>query len=433
MKRRLFWKILLAFWLTFLAITQGVWLLFEFNRARREPPERPMAQAVAPAVLAAGAELVARSGPSGFDDLVKRLPEKQRNRLELIPGRLSTDALKNDVNARMKTVVVLGPGQQRYELRYWYRNRDRSRFPFNTPPELLIVGLLGGLLFSAALAWYMTAPVNRLRLGFDSLARGNLGTRLGATMGRRRDEITDLAHDFDLMAQRLEQLVGARDRLLHDVSHELRSPLARLQLAIALARQSPTRIDFSLERIEREAVRLDTLVGELLALARAEHDAASGEHYFDLAEIVRNVVEDARFEAQASDVTIALAENIPAEERRPALSGNAELVRRAIDNVVRNALRFSKAGQQVSVEIQFLPGEHAYQIEISDNGPGVSHDEIGTIFEPFVRGENTGKGPGLGLAIANRAIIAHGGRIEARNRPEGGLALKIYLPVGLPA
>jgi two-component system OmpR family sensor kinase len=428
MKRRLFWKILFAFWLTFLAITQGVWLLFEFNRARHGQPERPMAQTVAPAVLAAGAELVKRSGPAGFDDLMRHLPEPQRKRLELLPGRPAADAPKDHASVRVKTLTVTGPDKARYELRYWYRAKERFRL-LNSPPELLVVGLFAGLFFSAALAWYLTNPINRLRQGFDSLARGNLDTRLGSAMGRRRDEITDLAHDFDLMAQRLEQLVAARDRLLHDVSHELRSPLARLKLAIALVRQSPERIDFSLDRIEREADRLDALVGELLALARAEHDTASGEHYFDLAEIIRNVVDDARFEAQASDVTIALSEDIPPEDQRPALSGNAELIRRAFDNIIRNALRFSSAGDVVSVGVGF-PDKRGYEVEIADRGPGVPQDEIETLFEPFVRGENAGKGLGLGLAIANRAIIAHGGTIEARNRFDGGLLLHIHLPIG---
>lgn len=431
MKRRLFWKILLAFWLTFLAITQGVWLLFEISRDRRPPPERPLAEAVAPVALAGAAELVSRSGPAGFDAFVSRLPDHQRKRLELAPGRPANPAISRAAGADAMTRAVTGPDHRQYILRYWYHVPPHPLIPLNTPPELLFVGLLGGLLFSAVLAWYLTEPINRLRLGFDRLARGDLGTRLGATVGRRRDEISDLARDFDGMAQRLELLVSERDRLLHDVSHELRSPLARLRLAIGLARQSPARIDASLDRIDREAGRLDGLVGELLALTRAAHGVSSSEEYFDPADVVRSVVEDARFEAQTSDVTIRLVEDIPEEEeQRPAIRGDAELIRRAIDNVVRNALRFSTAGGEVGVAIRLLSGERSYRIDVADRGPGVPEDETAAIFEPFVRSGDAGDGGlGLGLAIAQRALIAHGGGIEARNRDGGGLLVIMTLPV----
>lgn len=430
MKRRLFWKILFAFWLTFLAITQGVWLWIELSRQGAGAPPL-MASTVG---LEAVAALVEKSGPAGFDALLDRLPEEQRKRVELVPvghsGSTQEQGNGGDAGAEMPlTINAVGPDKQGYEVRYRPPPRGWAGIPLNAPPELLILGLLGGFLFSAALAWYLTEPINRLRIGFDRLARGDLGIRLKGAIGKRRDEIADLARDFDITAERVEQLVAARDRLLHDVSHELRSPLARLQLAIGLARQMPARTEMSLDRIDREAKRLDILVGELLALTRAESTEAARDEYFDLADVVESVVEDARFEAQASQVSIELLRRIPAEDERPPIQGDAGLMRKAIDNIVRNALRFSGQSQTVHVTILYLREEQIYQIDVTDEGPGVPSGEIGEIFEPFIRGTGSGDGLGLGLAIASRAVLAHRGTIAARNRVPKGLEIAVRIPV----
>jgi two-component system OmpR family sensor kinase len=321
------------------------------------------------------------------------------------------------------------------------------------PWELVVLALLGGLAFSASLAWYLTRPIQRLRVGFDRLAAGHLATRLGPTMGRRRDEIADLAHDFDVMAAQLQQLVAAREQLLHDVSHELRSPLARLQVAIGLARQNPQRIAATLERVEAEARRLDELVGEVLTLSRAESGAPQLDDYFDLAGLVHKVVADAQFEAQASGVHIAVEDrSVPAGQNQAAqddtgqegdtvFQGNAELMRRALENIVRNALHHSKAGQRVTVEIAGDAPGHNFVIRVADQGPGVAPEALTSIFDPFVRANNRlgeraaeSTGFGLGLAIAKRAVLAHGGSIEAQNAAgeggagTGGLIVTIRLP-----
>jgi two-component system OmpR family sensor kinase len=164
--------------------------------------------------------------------------------------------------------------------------------------------VVGALFFSGVLAFYLTRPVQRIRKGFASLAGGDLATRLRPQIGRRRDEIADLAKDFDTMAERLQQLVLMRDQLLHDVSHELRSPLARLNQAIALVRQDPANTDTSLRWIETEIRRLDELVGELLSLARAESGESSRDQYFDLPALIDTVVANANFEARAQSVTV---------------------------------------------------------------------------------------------------------------------------------
>jgi two-component system OmpR family sensor kinase len=299
------------------------------------------------------------------------------------------------------------------------------------------LAVIGGLLFAAVLAWYLTRPIRRLRQGFGRLAEGDLTVRLRGQMGRRRDELADLARDFDQMADRLQQLVSSRDRLLHDVSHELRSPLARLHMAIGLARQNPQKITATLERIELEAGRLDELVGELLTLARIEGDDPRLDQYVDLVELIGAVAEDARFEAEQVGVAVRLGvESFTLEgASRPPVKGNGELLRRGLENVVRNAIRFSSRGQHVDIVVELRLVDGTYVVEIADEGPGAPEAALETMFEPFVRlheGER-GRGFGLGLAIARRAVAAHRGAICARNRSQGGLAVRVELPAEAPA
>lgn len=425
MKTRLFWKILLAFWLTFFAITQGVWLLFQLKRDDRAPPERFMAEQMAPVLLSVAAGAVEQSGRAGFDQLLLTLPSEQRDRLYLSDGRARNSAPAADLTQTV-TRAAAGPGGQVLTIDYHYGDDRRRADIFNMPRELMALGVVGGLLFAAILAWYLTRPIHQLRRGFDRLAHGRLSERLAPVMGNRRDEIADLARDFDLMAQRLEELVSARDRLLHDVSHELRSPLARLQLAIGLARQAPERTEASLDRIDHEAARLDALVGELLSLARAEHRAAEGDDYFDLADVLNSVIGDAQFEANSQGISITLRGQAVGQDQEPPIRGDAETIRRAIDNVVRNALRFSEAGQAVDIDYRLEDGLH--RIAVADRGPGMDATSIEAMFEPFARGSDNGLGFGLGLAIARRAVALHGGQISASNRDGGGLIVRLTVP-----
>lgn len=434
MTSRLFLKILLAFWLTFVLIIQGVWLLFMFNNDRRGPPEQLLAEFVAPITLSAAADAVRRAGPDGLRPLKAGLPPDQAERLTIMRADTPQSAQREN---SLITRLAQGPDGQQYRLAYRYRPDNARGIPLlNVPPELIVVGLVGGLLFAGTLAWYLIAPINRLRRGFEQLAGGDLTVRLAPAIGHRRDELADLGRDFDLMARRLAQLVEARDRLLHHVSHELRSPLARLQLAIALGRDGdrgePADMATMIGRIERESARLESLVDELLTLARAESGQSPGEDYFDLAGIVASVAEDARFEAQAQNVRIELIETLLPEEDRPPLKGNAELVRRAIDNVVRNGLRFSPPGSTLTIAVDEQSDPLCSCTTVLDEGPGIPEAEIGTIFEPFVRSaedEQPGSGFGLGLTIASRAIAAHGGRLTAENRISGGLQVTIALPI----
>jgi two-component system OmpR family sensor kinase len=304
------------------------------------------------------------------------------------------------------------------------------------PPNVLSPLLLwplgvmfaASLLLSAGLAAYLARPVSRLRDGFRKLAKGELGVRLTAGMGRRRDEIADLAQDFDAMAERLQQLIASRDRLLHDVSHELRSPLARMSVAVGLARKSGEVPETALVRIETESRRLNEIVGDLLSLSRAESDAGVEEIYFDLGALLQVVCDDARFEAQPRgvEVRLELSPELADPDRAPLLKGAPQLLRRGIENVIRNALRFSPAGDAVVVRGAVSDGR--FEIDVSDKGPGVPAAMLQTMFEPFVKGPAESRGVGLGLSIARRALAAHGGALQAVNREGGGLSMRITLP-----
>jgi two-component system sensor histidine kinase CpxA len=286
------------------------------------------------------------------------------------------------------------------------------------------------------LAWFLTMPIVRLRAATRQLAAGDLAARAGAPNHRRRDEVAGLMRDFDGMAERLENLVKAQSRLLNDISHELRSPLARLNVALGLARQrSNVESASMLDRIELEASRLNELIGHILTLARLE----DGEQTVPatpvlLDEVVLGVAEDAEFEAQARHCHVR--SEIPAGSW--GVRGDASLLHSAIENVVRNAIRYTREGSTVQIHLektQSVGGEEAV-VRVADCGSGVPADALAKLFQPFyrlddARGRQTG-GVGLGLAITERAVRFHGGRVAATNRAEGGLMVEIHLPM-MPA
>ncbi|BCB26666.1 hypothetical protein SKTS_15520 [Sulfurimicrobium lacus] len=301
----------------------------------------------------------------------------------------------------------------------------RPGFPF-VPVVPLVATLLASLIFAALLAWYFSKPIRNLRSAFEAVVNGDLAVRLGPVMGKRSDELADLGRNFDRMASHLSTLIDGQRRLLHDVSHELRSPLARLQAAIGLARQQPEKLESSLGRIERESERMDKLVGELLTLSRLEAGVMGAmDETISMDELVSDVVADARFEAEYIGRTVQYS------GRGEALvKGNAELLHRALENVVRNALRHTPEGGMVALEVHLDASGNDVRFAVLDQGPGVPEKELNAIFEPFMRGESSqyNDGHGLGLAIARRVVEAHGGRIRAANRAGGGLCVEIVLP-----
>lgn len=306
-------------------------------------------------------------------------------------------------------------------------------FPFKP----LIAGAFVSLLFAALLAWYFSKPIRHLRNAFEEAANGRLDTRIGNAMGSRRDELADLGRDFDSMASRLGHLMQGQTRLLHHVSHELRSPLARMQMAIGLARQRPEKIPASLERIELESMRMDNLVGELLELSRLESGVTNlALERIDINELVNTVVDDAKFEAAGmAEEDHGCAEIVFAPTLQFVVMGQPDLLHRAIENIVRNALKYSPPHSTIQLQISQLQNSHdanakTMQLSIIDQGLGVPPGELESIFQPFVRGStaSSSEGHGVGLAIAKQLIEAHGGTISARNLPKRGFAVDIVLP-----
>ncbi len=288
----------------------------------------------------------------------------------------------------------------------------------------LIAATLASLLVAFVLAWYFSRPIRALRGAFEAAAAGDLEPRFSNASGGRGDELTDLGRDFDRMSAQLRTLMDGQRRLLHDVSHELRSPLARLQAAIGLAHQQPDKLAASFERIERESVRMDKLVGELLTLSRLEAAPPAMNEDICIQELVEEIVADASFEAEQIGRRILMKGSTEANVR-----GAPDLLWRAIENVVRNAIKHTRDGGTVEVNILRVNG--SVQLQVTDRGPGVAPSDLTAIFKPFFRAEATSNnvdGHGLGLAIALRVIEAHGGAIKAENREGGGLSVTISLP-----
>jgi two-component system sensor histidine kinase CpxA len=297
--------------------------------------------------------------------------------------------------------------------------------------RLLVVILTAGAL-CYLLARYITTPVVKLREVTRQVTEGDLSARVGPRLGRRRDELAAMGHDFDEMASRVETLVGAQTRLLRDISHELRSPLARLSVALDLARKrAGADAAGYLDRIEREAMRLNEMIGQLLTLSRPESDGnGHGAQVLDLAALVREVAADADFEAQAQGRSVEVFE---CEEC--GMKGAAVLLRSAVENVVRNAVRHTPEGTAVKLSLRCARegADTSAFIRIRDEGAGVPEASLSEIFRPFYRMDDsrtreTG-GTGLGLAITERAVRQHGGTVTASNVPGGGFVVEIRLPI----
>lgn len=439
MRLRLFWKILFLFWLTFMVIVEGMWVVYALYGSTHKPLDVKVAERFAHQQMATAEAVLWRGGIDSLRAVMAAWPAEEQGWLtvSLAAGAPVPAPVKTQDRHSLPPLVatVTAPDGITYRLRYdtsELQAKFRPPGPLNIPLPLVTFGIVGGLLFAAVLAWYLTKPIQRLRDGFSQLAQGHLGVRLGQHIGRRRDELADLARDFDSMAERLQQLITSREHMLHVVSHELRSPLARLHVAVGLAHQDPRRLSASLDRIELEAKRLDEMVGEVLTLARAESGRPPLDDYLDLNSLVLTVASDARFEVQSSGVRVETNLGEASPQEHPTVKGNAELLRHALENVVRNALRHSARGQTVRIEVTPDWAGKSFVINVSDEGPGMEPKALDTFFEPFVQGHGwvDGQGFGLGLAIAQKAVQAHGGSIKAQNRQERGLVVIIELPFG---
>jgi two-component system, OmpR family, sensor histidine kinase CpxA len=371
-----------------------------------------------------GAEISGRLSPGWAEHVATGRPLPPRPGMLFPRPQILTEAKASSDGHHLYTIVMeLPPGPGRVFFGP----------PWGVHVPGLIISVLSSGLVCYFLAWYLTKPVTRLRAATRQLAAGDLTARAGDPRSRRRDEIAGLVRDFDTMAERLERLVKAQSRLLNDISHELRSPLARLNVALGLARQrSEPQSTEMLERIELEASRLNELIGRILTLARLEDGEQEVPHTpVPLNELVLNVAEDAEFEAQARHCHVRCT--IP--EGNWEVRGNASLLHSAIENVVRNAIRYTREGTAAEIELQRVDGPDGPEahVRVTDRGPGVPDEALGKLFQPFyrlddARGRMTG-GVGLGLSITERAVRFHGGRVTASNRPEAGLMLEISIPL----
>ncbi len=346
------------------------------------------------------------------------------------PARVGNQAVWSAAvrSAQGRTYLFL-VSQKQEANEHWLR--DLSHFAF---PQLWVAIVVCGAT-TFVLVLLLIRPIGKLRLAARKLAKGDLTARVPNTGGDERwfggDEIQGLVHDFNHMAERLEHLVGAQKLLLRDVSHELRSPLARLSVGLELAREeSPPAMLGHLQRIEQEAGRLNALIGQLLRLSSMEAtEAATNAESFTLTELMADLLPDAEFEAQQRSCSISVVGDCDCQ-----IQGSPELIYRAVENIVRNAVRYTKEHSAVEINIrcQGDAGARMVTLAVADYGPGLPENELENIFRPFyrvddARGRDTG-GFGVGLAIADRAIRLHRGDIQAQNRPEGGLLVTLRLP-----
>lgn len=292
--------------------------------------------------------------------------------------------------------------------------------------QLLAVVLIGGF-FCYFLARYLTSPITKLRNATRKIADGDFNTSVAEKLGKRKDELAQLAGDFDEMAERIESLINSERRLTQDISHELRSPLARMNVALELARaKSTSETTPFLDRLEKESMRLNDLIGQLLTLSKLETGSQDFEkHELNINKIVEQVAADARFEAEANNKDVKISQNGELK-----VFGNEHLLRSAIENVIRNAVKYTK--ENSAVEISTSSVANNALISIKDHGEGVPDEELAKLFKPFyrvqeARDRKTG-GNGLGLAIAERAVNNHNGTIKAENATDGGLLIEITLP-----
>lgn len=374
-----------------------------------------------------GESLLDRSAP----EVVRRIAQDKEHIAQATGQNLSAVNVRQGIAVRQ----VVGPSGKKYSLAF-------QTSPSHLLPLSEAIGghpylrLLAIALFAVGLCLvltlHITRPLGKLRQAASAIAAGKLKTRVKPAIGRRHDEIALLGDDFDRMAEQIERLVTAQRNLLGDVSHELRSPLARLIVALSLLKQAQSEEAGEYQtRIGIEADRLDKLIGQLLTLTRIDSGVdANLRERFDLANLVQEVAADGDFEARVQNRAVRFSASDSC-----TMTGVAEMVRSAIENVVRNAVRHTAPGTTVEITVEKLK-EPSALIRVRDHGPGVPQEMLQDIFLPFHRaqtvngnGSGADRGAGLGLAIADRVVRLHNGTIQAYNARECGLVIDIQLPL----
>lgn len=456
LKNRIFIKICLWFWVTTIIVFETV--MFVERLTQTDPRVKGMRHTLERTLPFYGqmaVDIYERDGQSELIQYLVRLERATGIRVELYIASRPLIANERgtldfaEVMARAEksgrvefapfhgydvaALRIAGPGGKTYTLAAEARLGPPGRPggpggppPFSLPKTLLHVILSGVICY--LLARHLTRPIVNLREATRRIAAGDLSVRIGASMARRRDELSDLANDFDVMAIRLEELLNSQRNLLRDISHELRSPLARLNVALELCRRKlGSEAMQPLARIERESDRLEEMIGQLLALNVMESGLSEAERsMIDLEDLVREIAGDALFEAEGKGRSVVLD-----VQSGGYIHGNRELLHRAIENVVRNAVRYTKEG--TAVELSLAVDHEQARIRVRDYGEGVPVASLSKLFKPFYRvaedrNRQTG-GVGLGLAISETAVRFHHGEIRAENAPNGGLIVEMILPL----
>jgi signal transduction histidine kinase len=456
--RTLFWKIFLSFWLV-QALSLGI-LVVRFQLRERNPGHvmdvhvrpanehalRLYGQALVERVeshpgLDLGAELKQVQSKSGMkvaladdhgkliggempaaptDELIRRaLSGREAVMMRPPDGMAVATAIDSASGKHYVVVAQFGPNP----------GPPRGLLPPDILMQWLIYAALSGVV-CLALGYYLTRPIIKLRAATQRIAAGDLSAR-AEEFERQGDEIAMLTKDFNRMAGRIESLITAQRRLISDISHELRSPLARLSLALSIARKrSVPTADASLDRIEKESERLNDLIGQLLTLSRLENEVeGTQQERVQMRFLLEEVATDAEYEARnkGTEVKTEIAGDC-------VVYGNAHLLHSAVENVVRNAVKHTANGTDVTIALSresAINGDTCI-ISVRDHGPGVPESELGNLFRPFyrldsARGRDTG-GVGLGLSITQRAIVSHGGTVRANNSESGGLVVELRIP-----
>lgn len=361
-------------------------------------------------------------GPGGRELLGRRVPPR------------SLERLRNGQKLRghaVATATVTGPNGARFLLALPAPD-IRNLAPPHRP--MRHSGLLVAIVVSGFVCWllarYLTRPLRQLQAASRRLGTGERGVRVAQAVERRRDEIGELGSEFNQMAEQLERSMDAQAALLRDVSHELRSPLARLRVALDLARRRAGGAEAELDRIELEAGRLDELIGQLLKMIRLRTgNQPVAREEIDLAVLLSGIAEDADFEATADGRAVRCIATAPVK-----VAGDPVLLRSAFENIVRNGVLHTAQGTAVEIAVgSGEAGGDGVVTTIRDHGPGVPETALARLFDPFFRVDEdrdraTG-GHGLGLAIAREAVRLHGGEIWAENAVGGGLRISVRLPV----
>ncbi|MFZ0273679.1 MAG: ATP-binding protein [Acidobacteriaceae bacterium] len=450
--RSLFLKIFLWFWAT--VIATGVALILTFILEPRSVPSRWRATLTDTARYSGtlAVETTERDGAGSASAYLEQVNHETHMSAclfdhagSVIAGNAcsSFQSMTSHVNASQDSDFSLkygiariafflrGPSGRDYIFATELPAGPRAAFGINRAAILLQWGvalLVSGLICSL-LTRYLTAPILRLREMSQKLAAGDLSVRTGSELTHRRDEIGDLVRDFNAMASRIEELISRQRQLISDVSHELRSPLARLNVALDLSRERKGD-DPAFEHMQEDLGLLDEMIRRLLTIAKLDMSAAQVPMVeFDLAELVAQIATNAEFESRGPNGGIRLTSSGPCIVR-----GSAELLHSAIENVVRNAIRYTESGTfvEVGLECESSSGGASARLSVRDHGPGVPESELQNIFLPFYRlpgaRDRQSGGTGLGLAIADRVVRIHGGIIRAENAAPHGLKMEIVLP-----